>query len=279
MGTKQTERLAGAELGTLFDRLFPHGLAGADVLAEVAPEGWERSPLLACFHPSVERLFDETLQIHRNIEALRRARSAHDDGPKADDSCEPEPTLDEVGREYQAQPVQQDVEVTEVVGQCLWDVFSDNHEVIISDGRAAHIGSFRAASAFLDRYLSDTHGGTWREGDCMRFYMGTIWIAGRADLTPVYAMIFSRLRSIGADWIYHFPELHLVDFSSLRADAEALAAERRVHEHEAEIAGLRAELAEMNASAREDAMDRPPPALVQAYRRIYGRDPRGWPPA
>jgi hypothetical protein len=288
MGTKQDERLTDRELRALFDRLFPDGFAGADVLAEIAPEGWEQSPLLACSHPSVERVFDETLQIHRNVEALCRARAARDGGSKVDESLAPEPTLDEVRREYQATPVRRDEEVTELVGQCLWDVFSDNHEVIVADGRVASIGSFRSASAFLDGYLDDDRRSGWREGDCMRFYMGTIWIAGRADLTPVYAMIFSRLRSLGADWIYHFPELGLVDLSSLRIDdesstvqspAEARAAEQRAREHNAEVVKLRAQLAEMNASAREEAMDRPPPTIVCAYRQIYGRDPRGWPPA
>jgi hypothetical protein len=49
----QNEPLTDAELDALFGRLFPHGFAGADVLAEVASDGWEQSPLLACFHPHV----------------------------------------------------------------------------------------------------------------------------------------------------------------------------------------------------------------------------------
>lgn len=55
-------RLTDAELHALFDRLFPHGFAGADVLAEVAPDGWEQSPLLACFHqpaPTTVRAYRE----------------------------------------------------------------------------------------------------------------------------------------------------------------------------------------------------------------------------
>lgn len=52
----QNERLTDAELHALVDRLLPHGFTGADVLAEIAPDGWEQSPLLACFHPSVERV-------------------------------------------------------------------------------------------------------------------------------------------------------------------------------------------------------------------------------
>jgi DNA-binding response OmpR family regulator len=38
-------------------------------------------------------------------------------------------------------------------------------------------------------------------------------------------------------------------------------------------------IAELNARAREEAIDRPPPAIVRAYRSVYGLDPRGWPPA
>ena len=64
--------MSEAELHALFDRLFPLGFAGQDVLDEIAPEGWEQSPLLACFHPSVERMFEERLLMHRNLEELRR---------------------------------------------------------------------------------------------------------------------------------------------------------------------------------------------------------------
>lgn len=200
----------------------------------------------------------------------------------------PEPTLEDVRKEYDPCPVEQDAEVTELVGLCLWDTFSDNHEVIAADSRLADIGSFRGAGAFIDEHLTrDRNGG--REGDYMRFYMGTIRIGQRADLAPVYAMIFSRLKAVGADWVYHFPELGIVDLPprdddpapsgagysvSQRAVAELNAQHRR-----AEVQKLRAELEEPNARTRGEAMDREPPAIVRAYRRVYGSDPRGWPPA
>lgn len=280
------EQLTDAELQAFFDRLFPYGLAGADVLREIAPEGWKRSPLLACFHPSVERVLEERIQMHRNIEALHRARG-HRHGPaRPDEAPRPEPTLEEVRREHELQPVRQDDELTELVGQSLWDVFSDNHEVVV-EGRAADIGSFRGASAFLDEYASGDIRAMGREGDYMRFYMGTIWISGRADLTAVYEMIFRRLRSLDADWIYHFPELQLMDLGALATDteqptryspSEGAVAELKARRREAELERFRAELAASNAKAREEAMDHPPPATVRAYRQVYGRNPRGWPP-
>jgi hypothetical protein len=284
MDERQTKRLTRRELHALFDELFPHGFAGADVLAEIAPEGWERSPLLACFHPSVAQLFEERLTIHRNLEGWRQLGRRRE-GKTAIDP-QPEHTLEDVRREYEPSPVNQDEEVTELVGLCLWDIFSDNHDVIAVDGRVADIGSFRGAGRFLDKYLTRDQE-DWRDGDYMRFYMGTIWISRRADLTAIYGMIFRRLKAVGADWVYHFPELGIVEVAPAddtdNSDkgysvSQAAVAELEAEKRRADVERFRAELREANARAREGAMDRPPPATVRAYRQLYGRDPRGWPP-
>ena len=93
---------------------------------------------------------------------------------------------------------------------------------------------------------------------------------------------------MGADWVYHFPEIALVDLGSLRMDpdlpasyspSEAVAADRKEPERQAELKRFRAELGEANTRAREEAMDRPPPAIVRGYLQVHGRNPRGWPPA
>ena len=283
----ERERLTESQLHEFLDTLFPNGVAGEDVLAELAPDGWAQSPLVACFHPSVERAFEERLRMHHRIEELRGARRRADTAEASTAITNPEPTLDSVRESYERKAVKPIEELTEIVGQCLWDVFSDNHDVIAADGRVADIGSFRGASAFLDEWLTGRRD-TWREGDCMRFYMGTWGIAGRADLTPVYTMIFRRLKALGTDWVYHFPELFAVelglpdheDESPKRySPNEALAAERAAREREAEMAQFRAELADANAQAREAALDQPPPAVVSAYRAVYRCDPSGWPPA
>jgi hypothetical protein len=101
-------------------------------------------------------------------------------------------------------------------------------------------------------------------------------------------MVFRRLKLLGADWVYHFPELGLVEFASAD-DSDVLGegysilraalAEVEAQKRRAEVERFRTELREANARAREQAMDRPPPATVRAYRQVYGCDPRGWPPA
>jgi hypothetical protein len=283
----RAKRLTDAELKEFFDRLFAHGFAGADVLAEIAPEGWEKSPLLAYFHPSVKKVFEERVQIHRNIEELigiRREREP--DNPKL--ARKPEPTLEEVRADWQDKPVNAREEVIELVALCLWDVFSNNHDVIAADGRVADIGSFRGAARFLGEYLTGSNDDLWSMDYC-RFYMGTIWISDRADLTPVYVMIFHQLKTLGADWEFHFPQLGIVDLSPLRealekqkpeeySPSEAFGKEQEERERQAEVERFRAELPEGSAQGRRDALDYPPPATVRAYQTVYGRDPKGWPP-
>jgi hypothetical protein len=51
--------------------------------------------------------------------------------------------------------------------------------------------------------------------------MGTLFMRHRADLAPVYSMIFGRLHALGADWIYQFPELHMVELSPDDSKREA----------------------------------------------------------
>jgi hypothetical protein len=278
MDNSEILQLTDDELIAFFDQLFPSGFAGEDVLSEIAPEGWLCSPLLSCFHPSPEQIFKEHLKIHRNIKEL-----IHDK-----DQGGSEPTLEDIRAEWKDTPVDVTDEVTELVVRCLWDIFSCNHGVIAADGRLADTGSFRGSSAFLDDYLRRTSEKSMsREGDYMRFYMGTMWLQVRVNLEIVYIMIFRRLKLIGADWAYRFPEIHFVDLMPLRKElesptvyspSEAWEASQEEEQHQVEVEKLRSELNEINIRSRKEAMDLPVPSTVRGYHYVYGRNPRGWPP-
>jgi hypothetical protein len=128
------------------------------------------------------------------------------------------------------------------------------------------------------------------------FYMRTTTVSQRADLVPVYAMIFRRLKARGFDWKYSFPRLNLVDFRPLKKQLDeqkrleggedfeaydpekALAEEEEERQHDAELADMRASLDEGYREAAAAARDAEPPATVRAYRQIYGEFPNGWPP-
>jgi hypothetical protein len=277
----EAPRFSDAELIDEFDRLFPNGFAGPDVVEQLAPQGWHNSTLLAVYHPTLEQVFHEAVRIHRNIIALRR--------PDDRSAERPEPTK-EIAREFREQPINVDQEVRELVAQCLWDVFSDNHEVVAADGRVLDLGSFRASGGFLADLLN--HQSATGQYDYMSVYMGTIWVAQRADLTPVYRMIFRRLKQREHDWIYHFPRLYAVDFRPLRDLSEktgepewqnydpskAFSREQEREAQDSKLVELRESLDEACREAMQEALEAPPPATVRAYASVFGRLPRGWPP-
>jgi hypothetical protein len=271
------------ELIAEFARLFPAGFAGPDLAQELAPEGWANSPLVAVFHPSLEQIYEETLRIHRNLADLRKP-----DDPRP---LPLEPTLAEVAKDWRERPIEVAREMRELVGQCLWDVFSDNHEVVAVDGRVLDLGSFRAAGGFLADLLNRQ---TSTECyDYLDFYLGTIRIAQRADLGPVYRMIFRRLRGGQLDWVYHFPRIYAIDLTPLKdaldrkdepdwlnySPSEALEKEEEQKEREQKLGELRESLDEGYHEAVEQALKGPPPTIVRAYHAIYGDYPRGWPPS
>jgi hypothetical protein len=277
-----TDSYSDAELEAEFDRLFPQGFAGPDVLQELAPYGWENSSLVAVFHPSLAQSYEETLRFHRNVAKLRK--------PNDVQPSRPEPTFDEVASSYRELPIEAERELRELVGECLWDVFSDSHDVVAHDRRVLNLGSFRSSGAFLAEILNRQIGDD--QYDYMSFYMGTIWAAQRADLTPVYRMIFRRLKGRGLDWIYHFPRLHAVDLRPLKealdqqqgpdwlnySPSEALAKEEEDKKRDQDLAELRESLDAGYREAIEEALNGPPPTTARAYEEVYGCFPEGWPP-
>lgn len=244
--------LTNDELIAEFAALFPQGWAGADVLAELAPDGWAASPLAAVYHPSAAQVFEETVRMHRNMATFPGRKP---DAPPPS----PEPTLEEITAEHVETPVDPVLECRELVGRCLWDVFSDNHEVRADDGRLLDLGSARGSGGFLADVLNSQGGPPppakpdlsgmidsmfppsddpklqefmvqmrkEMTGDggysYLDFYMGTSIVGHRVDLVPVYAMIFRRLRDRGHDWKYTFPRLYLADFRPLKKQLDEQA--------------------------------------------------------
>lgn len=252
MNDEATTRLSDSELEDFFRKMFPNGVAGADVVEQIAPEGWPRSPLFRCLHPTPEQVLTERVRSHRWMKEIRM-KGCETEKPVL--SVEPEPTIDNVLAVWKEHPVNIVGEVTEIVCRCLWNVFSDNHDVIAADARLVDIGSFRGASAFLAHFAAGFQGCTLCE-DEYRFYLGCILISQRTDLMPVYRMIFRRLKSLGADWVYQLPRLRLVELPQPK----------------------KPEKKPKRTYARRQASDGQLPATVGAYQDVYDRDPKGWPP-
>lgn len=191
------------------------------LLAALAPEGWERSPLRRVFHPTPEQVEAKTRRIRRNLRSLggggSRRRTAETTGEASGEGAgTPEP-LEATGLEAERPdggladgPPGSDRpdpwrEVVELVGSALWDVFSANHSVVDREGRVCDLGSFRGAAGRIADAIDRRYPELDRTYGYLDFYMGTALVSGRADLRPVYRWIFDRLRGQGWDWHYSFP--------------------------------------------------------------------------
>jgi hypothetical protein len=279
------------------ESLFPGGLKDPALIAELCPEGWTNSSLVACYHPAPEVRYAESLEFSRNLKKLgflRKSEVAH--APPD----EPEPTFEEFLTKHEAENREISArdaieEPAELLGLCLWDVFSNKHKVIAADGRVVDLGSFRGSAGVIADFFEaspskneETENRIWSAWDCsdyMRFYMGTWWLAQRADLNPAYRLIFRRLKSLGADWSYSFPRLHVIDFGAREEDpgndydpSAALQKEAERKARAEELRQLRRTMDRDTLSAKREARRNEPPTTVQAYQQVFRSFPAGWPP-
>ena len=73
------------------------------------------------------------------------------------------------------------------LGLCLWDIFSNNHEVIAADGRIIDLGSFSGSAGVISDFyesLPARDDADLRDADgsgYMDFYMGTYCFGKRAE--------------------------------------------------------------------------------------------------
>jgi hypothetical protein len=167
-GKEPKKRCTEQECLTLFADLFPKGFAGEDVLAEIAPEGWADSTLHFVFHPTLDQVHWEHVQLHRNLQEWPWRRE--------DRLPEPEPSLEETCTTYRDLPVETEREVRELVAMCFWDVFSNGHDIVDRKGRLVDLGSWRGAAEFIAEQLNRQTGES--QYDYMHFYMGSFWSRG-----------------------------------------------------------------------------------------------------
>jgi hypothetical protein len=177
------------------------------------------------------------------------------------------------------------IDLQEAVGNCMWDIFSDNNDVV-RDHKKYHIGSFRGSARFIAEWLNKT---SEKKYDYMNFYMGnTAKADADCDFMPVYQLIFSRLKAAGCDWVFNFTQLALIDLAQGKTEesvapqdydpSKAMEAELKKQADQQSKEALKAKIEDINAKAKEDALYKPPPKVVQAYKVVFGKFPVGWPP-
>lgn len=244
------------------------------LMMKFAPEGWGHSSLFAAKYPSPQERYERNLQMHRNIESLAQ---------KAGRSL-PEPRLEDF--ENEPPPVSESPleDLLDLFGDCVWSVFSENHDVVAPDGAVYHLGSWRGSGRFIADFINE-HYPVNGKYDYLDFYMGLLYVEDRVKCLPVFLHIFEVLKQEGCDWHYSFPGTGIVSFvqppetntdPTTYDPAAALQAEMEYEDKQREMADLQERFDKMREEEMEAARYKAPPAAVQAYRDVYGRWPEGW---
>ena len=245
----------------------------------LVPDSWVQTEYVRFFHPTPEHKLEETQRMRENINHLRQARDPdwQDNEPPYSLADFPEDDLSNINEQE---------EFLKLLGLTVYDIFSNNHDVLSPEGKIYSLGSMRGSGRFLAEFFNVSLPDITQYFDYLDFYMGMTMIEDRADLTPFYLYIFSKLKQKNCDWKYYFPRMHLISFKKDQANttspefynpelAQQQAIEQKKQDRQNEE--LQKRLDDIYEEELDTAKYNEPPKIVQAYREVYGHLPRGFP--
>jgi len=246
---------------------------------KIAPDGLKNTEYILFLHPSAEQQYEEYIRIRSNLNRL--IKKAKKEEKKIEVSDFKQDDLADI-LEYE--------DFLYILGLSLWDVFSNNHEVLGEDNQIYDLGSFRGSARFIADFLNDHFPEKLTtKYDYLDFYMGTYAIEERGDLTPFYEYIFQKLKEYHCDWKYSFPQTYLIEpkekFDNLNFisppenynPAQATHHQLGLTDEDNQIKKLKIKLESIFNEAYEEAKYQPLSPIVQAYRNVYGCLPEGHP--
>ncbi|MBS3742682.1 MAG: hypothetical protein KGY74_11230, partial [Candidatus Cloacimonetes bacterium] len=233
--------------------------------------------LVFFLHPTPEQQYEEHIRIRDNINRLSKESKQEDREVKISDFKQDD--LSDIS-EYD--------EFFYILGLSVYDIFSNNHEVIGNDNKIYDFGSLRGSGRFIADFFNDNFSDNSKKYNYMDFYMGTVWIKERGDLTPIYEYIFRKLKDFKCDWKYSFPRMYLVDLQKLFDSSDednlkhykpetAVQKKLELTENDKQTKKFQKELDKIYKEEYENAKYKPLSPIVQAYKNIYGQLPNGHP--
>lgn len=250
-----------------------------EMLQQVAPHGISNSELVYVYHPTPQQQYKEYRHSQLQLITLQRRLKKPVD-------AEPTKSYEEFLQEIETKPVEEQYELVSIYGDCLWNIFSNNHTVFNKKYQSYELGSWRGSARFIADVINKLQLVPATTFDYMDFYMGHFMTEQRADITPVYEFIFSKLKSKELDWEYSFPRMGLVNFGQQKDVPDDMAnydPATAVQQHldddkkQAEIDSFQQKLDDIYDEEFDKARYAKPPQEVMAYYNVYGHWPLGHP--
>lgn len=158
-------------------------------------------------------------------------------------------------------------------GNCLWEVFSNNHTVFKTDDNTEFsIGSWRGSGSFIANFIEKQH----KEllFDYMDFYMGHF--KNEPEAKAGYQFIFTQLKQNGFDWKYEYPQFGVIDFSGNKKEDITTYQPNKALEEENNKNELFRLIDEINEKRISEIKQSGTPTIIIAYGNVFGNYPMGW---
>ena len=248
-----------------------------EMITEIMPNGFSNSDLIHVFHPRKEQQYKEYRELTIRLQTLFK---------KKKEKPEPVSTFEEFILTITDTDVEELYEIVSIYGDCIWDIFSNNHKVYNENFESYDLGSFRGSGRFIADVIDKIKLVPGRAFDYMDFYMGSFIAEQRANLIPVYEFIFKKLKSKKIDWEYSFPRIGLVSFDNPDDDdtdikdydpGTALEKEIEKKNKKDEAEKLQQKFDDDYHEEFDKARSSKPSQVVTAYYSVYGHWPKGHP--
>lgn len=244
------------------------------LLQSIVPNGWKESDFVKFLHPTAEQQFEEHVRISENLNKLTKKSKRENKSLK---------TIKDFTQDN-LKDVNEFDEFIYILGLAVYDIFSNNHEVIGSDTKIYDLGSMRGSGGFIADFINMHHPLSYRL-DYIDFYMGSIWIKDRSDLYPFYFHIFKTLKENKCNWNYSFPRMYLIDLKETENEETdnhseyrpENAIEKQLEKDNDEITKFKQDLDKIYEDEYEEAKYKPLTSLVKAYKDVYSVLPNGHP--
>ncbi len=249
------------------------------LLQTIAPGGFENSPLFLISHPTPEQQYKEYCEMKEGMKSLREIMKKKTDN-------KPLRSFEKFIKDIITNPVDAQYEMVSIFGDCIWNIFSNNHTVFTTNSESYNLGSWKGTSGFIADVINKLQLVSDKSFDYTDFYMGGIFTNERADLTPVYEFIFKKLKAKHLDWEYSFSRMGLLNFKKDENEkddienyspSEALKKQLENEKQQNETDKLQQQLVDIYNLEYEEAHYKNPTPEVMAYYNVYRHYPKGHP--
>ncbi len=164
-----------------------------DTMAQLAPDGWEHSPLFVFFHPTLEQAYEGHLRFRQGMNSVIERISKGKDKPN------PLPTLEEFASENdwdEKLPHHPQAELLELLGRVIFEL--EQYRVQHPSGCIIHFEIGRDWGTFIAQLLNMHYPLDEREFYEYDFY-STTFLEYYIDPSPVWQLFFRRMKLAGYD--------------------------------------------------------------------------------